>query len=191
MEIKKSLDIRRLAYLAIFSALVFVTQIIAIPVGGFFETSAIPMAVIVIGSAILGIRAGGVLGMVFGIAVLILPGTQVYLTFGDNKFVSVFCTVLVVFFKGIFAGLASGVVYKLLERFNRYLAVLCAGISAVTVNTGIFILGSVMFFEASFAALMTVALLISYLIELGTSIVIAPAALRIINIKKKTIGKRV
>ena len=181
----KSVDIRRLAYLAILAALVFVTQIIAIPVGGFFETSALPVAVIVIGSAILGPRAGGILGAVFGIAVLCLPGTQVYLTFGDNRVISVFCTILVVFLKGVLAGVASGFVYKLVEKFNRYVAVLCAGISAVTVNTGIFIIGSVLFFDASFALLMTTALLISYLIELGTSIILAPATLRIINIKRK------
>ena len=96
--------------------------------------------------------------------------------------------------KGILAGIASGYVYKLLEKFNRYLAVICAGATAVTVNTGIFILGSVLFFEASFAALMSVALLISYLIELFISIVLAPATMRIIAIKqmpktKKTVEK--
>lgn len=187
---KETINVKRLAYLAIFSALVFVTQLLAIPVGGFFETSAIPMAVIVIGSAILGIKAGGVLGVVFSIVVLILPGTQAYLTFGDNRFVSVFCTILVVFFKGVFAGLAAGAVYKLLERFNRYVAVLSAGISAVTVNTGLFILGSILFFEAKFAAIMSIALLISYLVELGTTIIIAPAALRIINLKKKPIVRK-
>ena len=182
----KKLDVHRLAYLAILSALVFVTQIIAIPVGVFFETSALPMAVIVIGSALLGVRAGGILGFVFSIAVLCLPGTQVYLTFGNNRVVSVFCTLLVVIIKGVTAGLASGYVYKLLEKYNRYLAVLCAGISAVTANTAIFVIGSVLFFEASFAALMSIALLISYLIELGTSIILAPVTLRLISIKIKS-----
>ncbi len=181
----KSVDVKRLAYLGILSALVFATTLMGIPIGGFFETSALPMAVIVIGSAMLGIRAGGILGAVFSIAVIILPGTSVYLTFGDNRFVSVFCTILVVFFKGVLAGIASGAVYKLLEKVNKYIAVLTAGISAVTVNTGIFIIGSVLFFEASFAAIMSVALLINYLIEVGTGIIVAPAVLRILNIKKK------
>lgn len=181
---KETVDVRRLAYLAILSALVFVAQIIAIPVGGFFETSALPMAVIVIGAALLGTRAGGVLGLVFSIAVICLPGTQVYLTFGSNKVLSVFCTVLVVFLKGILAGVGAGFVYKLLEKFNRYVAVLLSGAAAVTVNTGIFIVGSVLFFDATFAALMTATLLISYLLELGTTIILAPAVLRIISIKK-------
>ena len=181
---KENVDVRRLAYLAILAALVFVAQIIAIPIGGFFETSALPMAVIVIGAALLGTRAGGILGLVFSIAVICLPGTQVYLTFGNNRFVSVFCTILVVFLKGILAGVASGAVYRALEKVNRFVAVLLSGVSAVTVNTGIFIIGSVLFFDATFAALMTVALLISYLLELGTTIVLAPAVLRIISIKK-------
>ncbi|MBR2432181.1 MAG: hypothetical protein IKB23_04620, partial [Clostridia bacterium] len=81
----KKFDVRKMTYLAIFSALVFVLQIMAIPVGGFFESSALPVAVIVIGAALFGIRGGAWLGFVFGIAVMILPGTQVYLTFGSNQ----------------------------------------------------------------------------------------------------------
>ena len=185
MESNKKFDVRKLTYLAIFSALVFVLQIMAIPVGGFFETSALPVAVIVIGAALFGIRGGGWLGFVFGIAVMILPGTQVYLTFGNNAVYSAFCTIAVVFIKGIVAGVAAGAVYKLLCKFNKYVAVLTAGIAAVTCNTGIFLLGSILFFEASFAAMMTVALLISYLIELGASVLLAPIVLRVINIKGK------
>ena len=181
----KKFDVRKMTYLAIFSALVFVLQIMAIPVGGFFESSALPVAVIVIGAALFGIRGGAWLGFVFGIAVMILPGTQVYLTFGSNQVYSIFCTVGVVFIKGIIAGACAGALYKLLNRSNKYVAVLVSGIAAVTANTGIFILGSVLFFEASFAAMMTVALLISYLIELGTSVLLAPIALRVINIKSK------
>lgn len=70
----KKFDVRKMTYLAIFSALVFVLQIMAIPVGGFFESSALPVAVIVIGAALFGIRGGAWLGFVFGIAVMILPG---------------------------------------------------------------------------------------------------------------------
>ena len=181
---KNSVDVQRLAYLAILSALVFIAQIMAIPVGGFFETSALPVAVIVIGAALLGTKAGGILGFVFSIAVICLPGTQVYLTFGSNRVFSVFCTILVVFLKGICAGLGAGFVYKLAERINRYLAALLAGVTAVTVNTGIFVIGSVLFFEASFAALMTVALLASYLVELFVSVALAPTVMRVISLKK-------
>ena len=181
----KSIDVRKMTYLAIFSALVFVFQVIAIPVGGFFETSALPVAVIVIGAALFGIKGGAWLGFVFGISVMILPGTQAYLTFGDNKFYSVFCTIAVVFLKGILAGIASGAVYNLLRKVNKYLSVLISGIAAVTVNTGVFLLGSVLFFEATFAQMMTALLLTSYLIELFTSVLLAPTVLRIINIKNK------
>ena len=185
MKTKASFDVKRLTYLSMLSALVFLLQIMAIPVGGFFETSALPVAVIVVGAAIFGIKGGAWLGLVFSIAVLLLPGTQVYLTFGDNQVYSYFCTIAVVFIKGIVAGIAAGVVYKLLKNINRYVAVLISGIAAVSMNTGIFILGSILFFEASFAAMMTIALLVSYLIELSTSILLAPATLRIINIKNK------
>lgn len=180
---KTGVDVKKLTYLGIMTALVFVFQMLSIPVGGFFETSALPVAVIVIGAALLGVKGGAWLGFVFGIAVMLLPGTQVYLTFGDNQVYSVFCTIAVVFLKGVLAGVGAGFVYRLFERENRYLAVLLAGACAVTLNTGIFILGSVLLFEASFAAMMTVALLVSYLIELATSIVLAPVTLRIINIK--------
>lgn len=181
---KNSLDVRKMTYLAIFTAIVFVLQILAIPVGGFFESSALPVAVIVIGTAILGIGAGAWLGFIFGVAVMILPGTQAYLTFGNNGVYSAFCTVGVVFLKGIACGAVAGLIYKLVERYNRYVAIIAAGICAVTVNTGIFILGSVLFFEASFAVMMTTVVFISYPIELAVSVLLAPVALRVINIKK-------
>ena len=59
----KKFDVRKMTYLAIFSALVFVLQIMAIPVGGFFESSALPVAVIVIGAALFGIRGGAWYGV--------------------------------------------------------------------------------------------------------------------------------
>lgn len=188
MAIKgKSVDVRKMTYLAILSAIVFVLQIIAIPVGGFFETSALPVAVIVIGAALFGVRAGAWLGFVFGVAVMILPGTQAYLTFaGNGQALNVFATILVVFAKGIGAGACAGLIYKLLERVNRYLAVIVAGVAAVTVNTGVFILGSVLFFDGSFGVLFGAIIALSYPIEAGTSILLAPVALRVINIKKKS-----
>ena len=44
------------------------------------------------------------------------------------------------------SGLCAGFAYKLLEKVNRYLAVLVSAVVCPVVNTGIFILGSFIFF---------------------------------------------
>ncbi len=177
--ISTSADVKRLVYLAIFSALIVVTQTLSIPIFGAFETSALTVACIIIGAALLGIRGGAILGGVFSIVVMLLPGTMFYIQ------ESLLFTVIVVFAKGIAAGVVAGVVYKLLSRFNKYLAVIVSGIAAVTVNTGIFILGSILFFNGVFADFVETILLVSYPIEIAVSVILAPATLRIVNIKQK------
>ncbi len=175
----KSTDVKRIVYLAVFAALIVVTQTLSIPIFGAFETAALTVACIVIGSAILGVGGGAILGAVFGLVVLLLPGTAGYIQ------ESLFYTIVVVFSKGIFAGVVSGLSFKLLNGINRYFAVIISAVLAVTVNTGIFILGSILFFNGVFSDFVEVVLLVSYPIELAVSVVLSPAVLRIINIKKK------
>ena len=53
---------------------------------------------------------------------------------------------LVVLVKGTACGLAAGLVYKCLARYNKLLAVLAAAVCCPVVNTGIFLLGCQLFF---------------------------------------------
>ena len=99
--------------------------------------------------------------------------------------------------KGILSGLCAGLVYKLLERFNKYFAVVVSAIVCPVVNTGIFLLGSMIFFMdtvnggAVAAGMSAGAYLIiffvglNFVFELVANVVVSPAILRLINIFEK------
>ncbi len=174
---KNSIDIRRLVYLAVFTAIVVVLQFIPIKIGAFELALSVP--VIVIGAALCGIGAGTWLGFVFGAVVLMLPGTAAYLSF------NAFGTVLTVILKGALAGLSAALVYKLLEGVNRYLAAFASAVVATLVNTGVFLVGSLIFFESDIATVINVLISVNFLIELAVNVVLVPTVYRVINIKKK------
>ena len=86
---------------------------------------------------------------------------------------------------------------KLLEKVNRYAAILCAAIAAPVVNTGVFFLGCHLFFFEDIASffeieaeqvtvfIITVLIGINFIIELLVNIVLAPTVCRILDINDK------
>lgn len=176
---------------AILTALVIVLQLMGSFIRfGIFSISLV-LVPIVIGAAKCGWKIGAWLGFVFGAAVLISGNAAAFLA------VDVFGTILTVLLKGTACGLIAGIVYKLLEKHNRYLAVIAAAIVCPIVNTGVFLLGCVVFFlptitewgvAAGFtnaAAYMFLGLAGgNFLFELGANVVLAPVIVRILNLKK-------
>ena len=174
---KTKFDIKKITYLAIFTAIVVVLQFIPIKIGTFELALSVPA--IVIGAAICGIGAGTWLGFVFGAVVLTLPGTAAYLSF------SLVGTIVTVLLKGILAGFCAGVVYSLLSKHNRYLAALISAVAATLVNTSVFLAGSLIFFDSDIATVINVFISVNFLIELAVNIILVPTVYRIINIKKR------
>ncbi len=186
---KNALNVRKLTYLAILTAIVFVFQLVG---GGFkigpFSLSFV-LVPIVIGAALCGVLSSAWLGFVFGIAVFVTGDAALFLQF------NIVGTIVTVLLKGTLAGLAAGLAYKVLENVNRYVAVLAAALVCPLVNTGIFFLGGVVFFlediEAYFTtengALFIITTLIgfNFLIEVLVNMVLAPVIMRIISIKKR------
>ena len=184
------LDVKRLVYIAVMTALVFLVQLIPIRPGG-LSLAVVTLAIIVIGAALCGVGAAAWLGLVFGVAVMLLPETALFWTY------SWIGTLITVLLKGVAAGLAAGGLYRLLEKANRYLAVVVAAAIAPIVNSGVFFVGCMIFFHGYFepVALETSVNVATYvilfgigfnfLVELVVSVVLAPAIYRIINIKKK------
>lgn len=172
----KSLDIKRLVYMAVLTAIVVVLQFIPIKIGTFELALSVP--IIVIGAALLGSGVGTWLGFVFGFVVLLLPGTAAFLSF------NLFGTIVTVLLKGALAGLFAGLVYKLLSR-NRYVACLVSAIVATVVNTSVFLIGSLIFFEGDISIVINTFISINFVIELIVNIVLVPTVYRIINIKRK------
>ncbi len=188
---KQSIDVRKMTYLAILTAIVFVLQLFGggIRIGTF--SIALILVPIVIGAALCGIGAGAWLGFVFGIAVFVTGDAAAFLQF------NILGTIITVLLKGTLAGLAAGAVYKLFEKFNRYLAVLVSAVVCPIVNSGVFFLGGIVFFlediEENWAGgsggalfIITGLIGLNFFIELAINIVLAPVILRIINIKKKS-----
>ncbi|MFQ8953399.1 MAG: hypothetical protein ACLR56_10600 [Oscillospiraceae bacterium] len=80
------------------------------------------------------------LGLVFGTVVLLNGDATAFFA------VNVFGTVLTVLLKGAACGFAAGLTYKLLAKYNKYAAVIAAAVVCPLVNTGVFLIGCLLFF---------------------------------------------
>jgi len=140
MERKNTLDTRKLVLLALFTAIVTVLQFMGafIRFGPFSVT--LVLMPIAIGAALMGVMAGGWLGLVFGVVVLISGDAAAFFAIDPAG------TIFVVLVKGVLAGLAAGAAYKLLENRSKTVAAICAAAACPLVNTGAFIIGSYVFF---------------------------------------------
>ena len=184
-------NIRKITYLALLTAVVLIFQTLGSFIRlGPFQASLV-LIPIVIGAALLGVTAGGWLGFVFGMHVLLSGDAALFLT------IDFFGTILVVLLKGILCGMTAGLVFKLLKKFNTYVAVLVSAIACPVVNTGIFLLGCRIFFlEAvsawasaegmSVTAYMFLILVGgNFIFELVLNIIFVPVILRLIRIGKR------
>ena len=189
MATKPSNSVLWLVQLALLTAIVVVLQMLSafIKFGPFQITLAlVPIA---IGAAVLGVWEGGWLGFVFGLVVLLNGDAAPFLAFHAPG------TILTVLLKGMGAGLAAGIVYKMLSKKNKTAAAIASSIAAPIVNTGIFILGCFIFFiplltewaggenVTSFLLLTVIGL--NFVVEFATVVILSGVIVRIINIWKK------
>ena len=186
---------RRLAGLALFTAIVVVLQLLGsfIKVGPFAVS--LVLIPIVVGAAVYGVSAGAWLGFVFGAVVLLSGDAAAFLG------VNALGTVLTVLVKGALAGYVSGLVYKALENKNRTLAVALAAVACPVVNTGVFLIGCLLFFMetigtwadamgfgANVGQYMIVGLVgANFIFELLFNVVLSPVIVRLIRIGKKEV----
>ena len=126
----KNQKIQRMVGIALLMAMIVVLQF----VGGILTTASgfsisLVLIPIVLGAAVYGPSAGAVLGGAFGIVVFIncVTGTDVG---GAMVFqASPILCFLVVMGKGTLAGLSSGLIYKLVSGYNKYVAMLLSAIA--------------------------------------------------------------
>ncbi len=131
--------IRKLTGAAMLTAIIIILQLLGSFIHfGPFSISLV-LVPIVIGAALFGPWISAWLGLVFGIVVLASGDAAPFMGYNAVG------TVLTVLLKGTLAGLASGCVYVLIEKKNRYLATLIAAIVCPLVNTGVFLLGCRLF----------------------------------------------
>ncbi|MBR6207876.1 MAG: ECF transporter S component [Oscillospiraceae bacterium] len=189
---KKPFDVHKLVGMAIFTAIVVVLEWVSAAVGhvGIF-TFTLALIPIVVGAALYGVEAGAWLGFVFGVIVLISGDAAPFWA------VNILGTVITVLLKGTFAGFVSGLVYKALSK-RPMLGVVASAVAAPVMNTGVFLLGCLVFFlptirewgaAAGFENAGTYMVLgfvgINFLIEMLINIVLSPVILRLIRIGQR------
>jgi len=192
----KNAKLQRMVGIALLMAIVVVMQFL----GGILTTASgfsisLVLIPIVLGAAVYGPGAGALLGAVFGVIVYIncVNGTDMAgaMVFQANP---ALCLVVVIG-KGVLAGMASGWVYKLAARLNRYLAMLLAAVVCPIVNTGVFVTCMLTFFKDVLSAwaeggdvvayILTVLVLANFLPELIINVVFSPASARISQVVTK------
>ena len=173
--------------IAIMSAIVIVLQLL----GSFIKFGPVSVSLvlipIVVGAAMYGPTAGAVLGAVFSIVVLLQPDTAFF--YG----IHFFGTVLTVMVKGTMAGFLSGLTFHVLRNENEWIAVGLSAMVCPLVNTGLFALGSRLFFWNALAemgdgdalfALLTIMIGFNFIAEFATNVVCSPVILRILRASK-------
>ena len=182
----------KIVLLALFVALVAVLSYFGgfIKIGGLASIS-LTLIPVVLGSALLGPLAGAWLGAVSG---------AIFFATADAAFwlgLSIPGTIITVMVKGALSGYLAGLAYKLTERFNRYVAVVVSAIVCPVVNTGVFLLGCLVFFMDAVSSgavaegmsiggyLIVFFVGLNFVFELLLNIIVSPALLRLINIRKK------
>ena len=193
---KKSERTRRLVTAAMMTTLVIVFQLLATYTAFFgpFST-AIGLIPIAIGACICGPLVGAWLGLVFGIVVLATGGAALFFAF------SIPGTIITVLLKGAGCGFIAGLAFKIFAPKLKFFAAIVASLLCPIVNTGIFLLGSAVFFMphaqaigdmvgvdgAGFGVFIALAFA-NFIIELLMCGLLSPVFVRIIKIVK--LGKK-
>ncbi|MCL2406796.1 MAG: hypothetical protein FWC95_02590 [Defluviitaleaceae bacterium] len=197
MNKTSALNVRYVAGLSVFIGLVVALQILAtyVRIGTFPIT--LTLVPIIVGSAVFGVKAAGILGATFGVTVILMSlladPASLYL-FNLRPFVFV----VIIMARCILAALSGGITYKLVTRRtkNDMIAVVMAAVVTPIVNTGLFLATFAMFYWETLLAwsggsdyalhfLFIVMVGANFLIEMGINVALSPAIKRIIDIRRK------
>ena len=182
---------RDLTLLAIMTAVVVLVQYLGSFIHfGQFSISLV-LVPIVVGAALIGPWAGLWLGLVFSVIVLFMDSAAFMA-------VSPVGTIITVLVKGMAAGYLSGLVFRALEGKNRYTATLVSAVVCPLANTGIFLLGCVLFFlptirewglangfDNVFKYMMIGFVGLNFVFELLVNVILSPVIVRLIDYARK------
>lgn len=186
MENTKKMSTRTMVLGAILTALVIVLQYVSMAIR--FGTFSITLSLtpVVIGALTCGVGMGAWLGLVFGAAVLFTGDAAPFWAVAPA---ATFATVIL---KGIASGVVPALVYKLFKGRNKIVATALVSILSPIANTGVFLLGCVLFFiptliewYGNVTAFLVTIFSFNFAIELVLNIVLSPIVIRLINIREK------
>ena len=189
---KEQIRTEKMVLTALLTALVAILSYLGgfIKIGGLASIS-LTLIPVVLGAALCGPYVGAWLGLVSGAVFFATADAAFWLS------LSIPGTIVTVLVKGAASGFLAGLTYKAIEKFNRYAAVFVSAIVAPVVNTGIFLIGCLIFFIDTVNAgavaegmsvggyLIVFFVGLNFVFELLVNILLSPAILRILNIKKK------
>ena len=176
--------------IGLFTAIVVILQMLGSFIRfGTFSVSLVLLP-IVLGAALYGSAAGLWLGFVFGAVVLLSGDASPFLA------VNPLGTVFTVLIKGMLAGLAAALIYRVFARRSETLAVTLAALLSPLVNTGVFLIccnfffmptmvmwAEEMGFGESVASYMILSLVgANFLFEVLFNVILSPVILRLLRI---------
>ena len=169
---------RRLAGLALFTAIVVVLQLL----GSFIKVGPFAVSLVLIPI---------VFGVVVTIAVVTGADAGGYIMFSARPVM----TVIVCLLKGTAAGYVAGLVYRAISKKNALAGVIVAAAAAPVINTGLFVLAMLLFYQPQLQAwagdtavatyIVTGLVGVNFLLELGVNLVLSPTITRLIAAGKK------
>lgn len=189
----KKFNTKTITSLGIMSAVIVVLQLLGSFIRfGPFSISLVNIP-IVVGAVLYGPFGGALLGLVFGLTVLLSGDAALFLA------VSVPGTVITVIVKGVLAGVVSGIIYKAAKKAGTTIAVIAAAVACPIVNTGTFLSGCLVFFmdtingwaaaaglEGHVGTYMLAVLAGgNFIVEMLVSAALSPAVLRLLKIIKR------
>ncbi len=190
---KKKFNTKAIVGLGLLTAIVIVLQAMAISIRFGVFAITLTLVPIIVGAALYGWKAGAWLGFVFGVVVLFTDA-------GAFLAVNVPGTIVTCILKGTLAGLCAGAVYRLISKKNKIAAVITAGVVSPVVNTGVFMLGCVLFFMGTIqewaagagfenvgAYMVTAFVGLNFVLELAINLVLSSAIVAIIEYGVKSV----
>ena len=189
--VNKKMSTRTMVVGALLTALVIILQFMGAAVKfGPFSVSLV-LIPIAIGAITCGKAVGTWLGLVFGVVVLASGDAAPFWA------VNTAGTIITVLVKGMAAGFISGLVYEALLKVTKktYPSAIVAALVCPVVNTGVFLLGCLVFFMktvtewaggSNVGTYMIVVLVgVNFLFEMAVNIIFAPAVTHIIKVVNK------
>lgn len=136
---------------------------------------------VILAAVLAGPISGAILGFFNGVITLLSPSTiALFMP------VSLLGTILTVMLKVTLGGFLAGIFFNLLKKKNQTLALIVASLIVPFVNTGLFVVGSLIFFVPLlesfvgpnypniYAVLFLSFIYINFFVEVGTSVVLTP-----------------
>lgn len=189
---KNSQKIREMVVIASLGAIVAVLQYISmfIKFGPFNITLA--LTPVVVGAVLYGPKAGGILGFIMGLVVLLTNSEAFFV-------VNPIATIFVCLFKSMFAGIIAGDIILLFKKNQKseIVAIILASIITPIINTGLFIIFCLLFFfptltewangENTLVFLFVTMIGLQFVVEFVINAVLSPVVIRLVNIVKNRI----